>query len=166
MKLKISEIDPQQQKELLPWSLLLDADPDRQLVASYLERSRLLIAWQEKAEALSPLTAAGAVGVTVFEERAEEFEILNVAVAQQFQNQGIGSRLLDECLSLTTAQAPQKPVLIKTGDLTSPALSLYQKKGFRQIAVVKDYFIQHYAEPIYEEGVRLRNQVILQRRGS
>lgn len=167
MNYLISEIDPQKQTELLPWPLLLDADPDRKLVAGYLLCSRILIAWEQVSENDDslPQSAESVIGVTVFEERTAEFEILNVAVKTGWQNQGIGGQLLDRCLELTTIRDSGKPVLIKTGDLTSPALALYQKKGFRQIALVEDYFVEHYPEPIYENGIRLRNQVILQRDG-
>lgn len=134
----------------LPWPLLLDADPDRALVESYLKRSRVLVYQEDYIE-----------GVLVFEERADEWEILNVAVSESHQGQGIGGQLLDAAFAWMKKQAPDKRVLIKTGDLTSPALSLYQKKGFQQIAIVKDYFVDNYPEPIYEDGRLLRNQVIL-----
>lgn len=139
--------------EDLPWELLLDADPQRSLVEDYLKRSELLVY-----EAASQV-----VGVIVFQAGAAEWEIMNVAVDPKWQGQGLGGELLDAALATIEKTPGAKEVIIKTGDLTSAALTLYQKKGFRQVALVKDYFIEQYDEPIYENGQRLRNQVILKR---
>ena len=164
----ISELPPQQFPYLLNWALLLDADPNVALVKSYLTRSRVLVAFETEAMAKGksqlPETAKEVIGSLVFEKQAANWEILNVAVAPQRQGQGIGGKLMDACLANIDAEADNLPIIVKTGDLTSPALSLYQKKGFDQIALVKDYFVQHYPEPIFEDGQQLRNQVILERK--
>jgi len=52
-------------------------------------------------------------------------------------------------------------IWIKTGDLTEDAIALYQSVGFEIVETVKDYFIDNYAEPIYEDGERLRHQVVM-----
>lgn len=154
MSLAIRFFDPIKEVERLPWELLLDADPNRDLVTAYLKQSVVLVAFDsENPDKL--------LGVLVFQERLKEWEILNVAVAPACQNQGIGKRLLQACLREIKKRQDQKRILIKTGDLTSPALTLYQKMGFKQIAFIKDYFVENYPEPIYEEGEQLRNQVIL-----
>lgn len=154
MSLAIRFFDPIKEVERLPWELLLDADPNRDLVTAYLKQSLVLVAFDsENPDKL--------LGVLVFQGRLKEWEILNVAVAPARQNQGIGKRLLQACLREITKRQDQKQILIKTGDLTSPALTLYQKMGFKQIAFIKDYFVENYPEPIYEEGEQLRNQVIL-----
>lgn len=146
--------DPVKEAQALPWDLLLDADPNRELVTNYLKESFLLVAFDPE----KPLDL---LGVLVYQERLAEWEILNVAVAPAVQNQGIGKKLLQACLKDITSRKKAKPILIKTGDLTSPALTLYQNVGFKQIALVKDYFVENYSEPIFEAGEQLRNQVIL-----
>ena len=55
-------------------------------------------------------------------------------------------------------------IWIKTGDLTIDAIGLYESVGFEIVEVVKDYFVEHYAEPIYENGELLRHQVIMRLR--
>lgn len=142
-----------QANEEYPWTLLLDADPDRDLVANYLKNSRVLV--HESMDAI--------IGVIVYQERETEWEIMNLAVAPERQGQGIGGQLLEAVFASIKEISGEKPILIKTGDLTSPALKLYQAKGFQQIGLVKDYFIDNYPEPIYENGQLLRNQVILRR---
>lgn len=154
MNVAMRWFDPVKEAQALPWDLLLDADPNRELVTNYLKESFLLVAFDPE----KPLDL---LGVLVYQERLAEWEILNVAVAPAVQNQGIGKKLLQACLKDITSRKKAKPILIKTGDLTSPALTLYQNVGFKQIALVKDYFVENYPEPIFEAGEQLRNQVIL-----
>ena len=154
MKLMITFLDPKTEAEHLPWSLLLDADPNQELVKSYLARSRVLIAYPEQ-------EPENILGILVYEEQAEAWEILNVAVAPAVQNHGIGRQLLQRCLQEILSGTDGKQILIKTGDLTSPALALYQKVGFQKVGFVKDYFVENYPEPIFEGNKQLRNQVIL-----
>ncbi|KAF1301249.1 MULTISPECIES: GNAT family N-acetyltransferase [Enterococcus] len=138
--------------EELPWALLLEADPDRGMVEGYLSDSQILVYAETKI-----------IGIIVFQERSE-WEILNLSVASDHEGKGIGGKLLEASFQQMRKQAPLKEVLIKTGDLSSPALHLYRKKKFQQKAIIQDYFVTHYSEPIYENGERLRNQVILSRK--
>lgn len=140
-----------QSEEDYPWELLLDADPDRERVTAYLAKSITFLAKAEEE----------IIGVLVMQLGSENDEIMNVAVAPAHQGQGIGGQLLEAAFAY---RQTDKPLLIKTGDLTSPALSLYKRKGFKEIAVVKDYFVDNYPEPIFEDGQLLRNQVILERK--
>lgn len=140
-----------QREESYPWELLLDADPDRQLVENYLSKSIVFV----KENSLGRI-----IGVAVLQEGSESDEIMNVAVAPDHQGKGIGGELLEAVFAF---RQTSKPLIIKTGDLTSAALSLYKRKGFKEVGFIKDYFVDHYPEPIYENGQQLRNQVILAR---
>jgi ribosomal protein S18 acetylase RimI-like enzyme len=142
-------------EEPLPWPLLLDADPEKEVVDRYIETSEILV--YEKEQRI--------VGVIVFQLQTAGWEIMNVAVAPNLQNQGIGACLLTAALgeiAATKNQAPL-PVTIKTGNLPSAALTLYKKMGFVEKRVVKNYFVDHYKEPIYEDGILLTDQVILEK---
>ncbi|MBO0430680.1 N-acetyltransferase [Enterococcus sp. DIV0660C] len=136
----------------LPWALLLDADPEKEKVLAYLEQGEGIV-WKENGETL---------GVLIFVATKDEFEIMNVAVAPQSQGRGIGGLLLEAAFQQIEEETEnQTQVIIRTGSITSAALHLYQKKGFSEISREKDYFIKNYAEPIYEEGILLRDQVTL-----
>lgn len=138
----------------LPWDLLLDADPEKEKVLAYLEQGEGII-WKDNGETL---------GVLIFVATKNEFEIMNVAVAPQSQGKGIGGLLLEATFRQIIEEVDsQTQIIIRTGSITSAALHLYQKKGFSEISREKDYFIKNYAEPIYEEGIRLRDQVTLAR---
>ena len=140
-------------KESLPWPLLLDADPEKEAVDRYIQASEILVFENEQQ----------IVGVIVYQLQTAGWEIMNVAVAPEAQNQGIGGRLLTaalkDCCNKTTETLC---VTIKTGNLPSAALTLY-KKWVSLKKVVKNYFVDHYKEPIYENGILLTDQVILEK---
>ena len=94
--------------------------------------------------------------------REKEYEIVNVAVAPKYQGKGIGGKLLETAFQkLSQLASSQTQIIIRTGSTSSAALHLYQKMGYVEIGRVKDYFIHHYSEPIFENGDQLRDQVIL-----
>ncbi|EGP4951782.1 MULTISPECIES: GNAT family N-acetyltransferase [Enterococcus] len=139
-------------KKDLPWSLLLDADPDKEKVQVYVSRGSGWI-WKEKEKT---------IGVLIYVAREKEYEIVNVAVAPTYQGKGIGGKLLETAFQkLSELASSQTRIIIRTGTTSSAALHLYQKMGYVEIGRVKDYFIHHYSEPIFENGDQLRDQVIL-----
>lgn len=139
-------------KKDLSWSLLLDADPDKEKVQVYVSRGSGWI-WKEKEKT---------IGVLIYVAREKEYEIVNVAVAPTYQGKGIGGKLLETAFQkLSQHASSQTQIIIRTGSTSSAALHLYQKMGYVEIGRVKDYFIHHYSEPIFENGDQLRDQVIL-----
>ncbi|HFD1649304.1 TPA: GNAT family N-acetyltransferase [Enterococcus faecium] len=139
-------------KKDLPWSLLLDADPDKEKVQVYVSRGSGWI-WKEKEKT---------IGVLIYVAREKEYEIVNVAVAPTYQGKGIGGKLLETAFQkLSQLASSQTQIIIRTGSTSSAALHLYQKMGYVEIGRVKDYFIHHYSETIFENGDQLRDQVIL-----
>ncbi|WP_165003632.1 MULTISPECIES: N-acetyltransferase [unclassified Enterococcus] len=144
----IEELD----KKNVPWTLLLEADPDEEKVAAYIETGEGFI-WKEKNEI---------AGVLVYTTRQTEFEIMNLSVAEKEQGKGIGGQLLDAAFALLSARAEtQKRILVRTGSTSNAALHLYRKKGYQEISREKDYFIKNYPQPIFENGERLRDQITL-----
>ena len=138
--------------EPLPWALLLDADPEEALVRNYLATSQLLV-FEEDQQIL---------GEVVFQLRETEAELMNVAVTPSAQGKGIGKQLVQATLKELQQQITKPTeVLVKTGDITGPAVGLYKSCGFQEKARVENYFVHHYSEPIYEDGVRLKHQLIL-----
>lgn len=132
--------------------MLLDADPDKEKVQVYVSRGSGWI-WKEKEKT---------IGVLIYVAREKEYEIVNVAVAPTYQGKGIGGKLLETAFQkLSQLASSQTQIIIRTGSTSSAALHLYQKMGYVEIGRVKDYFIHHYSEPIFEDGDQLRDQVIL-----
>lgn len=134
-------------------ALLLLADPNRALIDAYLPHSTAFVASNH----------GTLVGVLVLQERtARVLEIMNVAVAPQQQRHGYGTRLLtfaDQWASDHGYQTLQ----IATGTTSLTQLYLYQKQGFRVSTVERDYFTRNYPQTIIENGLVLRDRLVLTR---
>ncbi len=129
--------------------LLLEADPRPEAVHKYMQFCQALC--DVRNGALTGICAYG---------RASDFdglEIFNLSVAPEYRESGIGSGLLGRLLELEKG-----PIRVRTGSTSFAALSLYQKLGFRMISIVSDYFSDHYDGPIFENGIQLRDQIVLE----
>lgn len=137
--------------EPLPMDLLLLADPSRELVEEYVQRGQCYLA-EEDGEV---------IGVYVLlPTRPQTVEIVNVAVADAHQGRGIGKQLVKHAIQTAKAQG-YKTVEIGTGNSSIGQLALYQKCGFRITGIDRDFFIRHYAEPIFENGIPCRDMIRL-----
>ncbi|EMA8956206.1 GNAT family N-acetyltransferase [Vibrio fluvialis] len=134
----------------IPMSLLLEADPSPQNIATYLQD-----AW------CFAVTLHGAViGACVVKALDETTaEILNVSVAAPFQQQGIGSELLRFALHELKNSNVQR-VELGTGTF-GYQLTYYQRLGFRVDGVLKDHFLKRYPEPIFEQGIQHQDMLRL-----
>lgn len=136
--------------ELIPLSLLLEADPSESKVRSSLENS-LCFAAVEGEEI---------VGASVVKFLTEDCaEILNMSVWPSHQGKGIGSALLDFVL-FELKEHNFKRVELGTGCF-GYQLTYYQRAGFRVDSVAKDYFLDHYSEPIFEQGIQHKDMLRL-----
>lgn len=86
-------------------------------------------------------------------------EIYNVSVYPAYQGQGLGSELLTFVLSHLPSKGINR-VELGTGTF-GYQLIYYQRLGFRVESVVKDYFLRHYSEPIYENGIQHQDSLRL-----
>jgi [ribosomal protein S18]-alanine N-acetyltransferase len=78
-------------------------------------------------------------GYAILSVAAGEAHVLNLCVDPDYRNLGYGDRLLDELL-LRARQAGVKEVFLEVRPSNVNALSLYRKKGFRQIASRRAYY--------------------------
>ena len=145
------EIRKLARQEQPPMELLLLADPSQQLVEQYLKRGECYVAE----------TDGAVIGVYVLlPTRPDTAEIVNVAVHELYQGQGIGKRLVNHAIQTAKAQGC-RTVEIGTGNSGVGQLALYQKCGFRITGVDRDFFLRHYDEPIYENGIQVVDMVRL-----
>lgn len=129
--------------------LLLLADESEAMVARYLPRGELWVA--EHGEALC------AVAVLTDEGRGL-CELKNLAVAPECQRQGIGRRFV---AFLREHYATRfREMRVGTGE-TPRTLGFYRACGFRPFGRLRDFFTEHYAAPIVDDGVLLRDMVLL-----
>lgn len=137
-----------------PYPLLLDADPDQAKVDAY---------WKES-DSFVAIWRGACVGVIVVKPLAEgEAEIMNLAVAPIFRGRGIARRLLRYVSTQWAVEQGIHRLIIRTGTSSAVPLLLYQQEGFDLITLVRDYFTRHYAEPIWENGIQCRHQVVLEK---
>jgi len=134
-----------------PMELLLLADPSRTLVEEYIARGDCFVCEADRR----------IVGVYVLlPTRPGTIELVNVAVAEPEQGKGIGKRLVLHAIDEARARGFHT-IEIGTGSTGVVQLALYQKCGFRMTGIDKDFFVRHYEEDIYENGIRLRDMVRL-----
>lgn len=68
----------------------------------------------------------------------EDAELLNIGVAQPFQGAGVGEDFLRACLELLPENTQQCFLEVRRSNI--PAIKLYQKLLFEQVAERKDYY--------------------------
>lgn len=151
-------IQPLKSDELLPWELLLSADPDRSMIETYIDESQIYV-YREWNQILGV--------IVVKQHRNDCYEIMNLAVSDSRQGEGIGKKLVDYVVaSLKKKCQPTQTIdfIVKTALQPPSALSFYQKCQFEIEQVVENYFIDTYDKPIFEDGVLVKDQVILKQK--
>lgn len=134
------------------YALLLLADPSQRLLASYVPKSHVYAANDR----------SGLAGMLVLRSRSNQvIEIMNVAVTPAKQHQGYGRALLTFARQWAIERG-YRTVRIATGTTSLWQLYLYQQCGFRVVAVERDYFTANYSHPIVENGLVLRDRLVLE----
>ena len=75
---------------------------------------------------------------------------------------GIGSRLLEESLKIAKEQG-YKEIIVGTADCGLKQIRFYEKNGFVKYDIRENYFTNIYDIPIYENGVQLKDMVMLKK---
>lgn len=137
-----------QQKEAYLFLLLL-ADPEKEMIERYLDKGRLF--------ALDAQQQAIAVAVVV-DCGDGECELKNLAVAEAWQNQGIGSKMIAELCKIF---GDYQRMLVGTAGSSIQALHFYQKNGFVYHHTVANFFVDYYQRTIFENGVPCVDMIYL-----
>lgn len=140
-KLKVNEIPPM--------DLLVLADPSIQKIKAYLAKGECLLAEIDQR----------IVGSYVLLETAPStVEIMNVAVIEDLQGQGIGRELVMHAIR-RAEHTGYTAINVATGNSSIGQLALYQKCGFRMVGIDMDYYIIQYPEVIFENEIQCRDRV-------
>ena len=131
-------------------SLLFLADEQEDMIEKYLDKGTMFV-----------LDDDGIKGECVVTDEGNGIlEIKNIATSPEFQGKGYGKLLIDFIADkyagiYTTLQ-------VGTGDspLTIP---FYEKCGFKRHHLIKNFFLDNYDHPIFEEGVQLIDMVYLRK---
>ncbi|MGX5203002.1 GNAT family N-acetyltransferase [Aliikangiella sp. IMCC44632] len=127
----------------IPMALLLLADPYEAKVKAYLAGAACYAAFIDNKLVSACVTNVNTHG---------EIELFNIATFSEWQGQGIGTQLIEFVIHDLRSRNISKLVL-GTGTF-GYQLTFYQRVGFRVDAVVKAFFIDHYNEPIIENGIQ------------
>ncbi|WP_029192621.1 GNAT family N-acetyltransferase [Paenibacillus harenae] len=145
------EIRVLNENEQPPMELLLLADPSRKLVEEYMQRGQCFVA--EAADRI--------IGVYVLlRTRPETVELVNLAVDENCQGKGIGKQLVNHAIHQAKLLG-FKTIEIGTGNSGVGQLALYQKCGFRITGIDRDFFVRHYNEKIFENGIQVVDMIRL-----
>ena len=130
--------------------LLLEADDSEQHVRVYLDRGQLL----------EICNADGMIGVTVLVHDADEVEIWNIALSEEYRGRGLGraaiGAIADRCRRVGASR-----LTVGTSDCSLGTIAFYRKVGFRFVGVRQDYF-DTYPVAVIENGIRARDMVMFQ----
>lgn len=146
MRIREVKID---KKQYLP--LLLLGDEQESMIDRYLGRGRMYILEGEAVMAQCVVT----------DEQNGVLELKNIATAPEYQRRGCAAMLID---FLAEKYSGDYSVLqVGTGEGTS-TVSFYEKCGFSRSHTVKNFFVDNYDHPMYEDGVQLKDMLYLKRR--
>ena len=130
--------------------LLLLADEEERMIDKYLDRGQMFVLDDEGIKAECVVTQEG----------DNIIEIKNIAVYPKYQKKGYGRKLIE--FIETKYKNDFDIIRVGTGDskLTIP---FYENCGFKRSYCIKDFFVNNYENPIYEDGIRLKDMVYLEK---
>lgn len=133
-------------------SLLLLADEQENMIDKYIDRGIMYVLDDEgiiKAECI------------VTDEKNGVLEIKNLAVKSEYQRKGYGKVMID----FIVKNYKEKYSILQVGTGDSPlTIPFYEQCGFIRSHYIKNFFIDNYEQPIYENGIQLIDMIYLQRK--
>lgn len=137
--------------EEIPYELLLLADETIEAINKYIFTSDIYIL-KDKTQNIAVMA--------LHHNSSTELEIKNIAVIESYRNQGIGSILLQQAKEIARA-GHYTCLLVGTSDTGFQQIKFYEKNGFIKKEIRKNFFVENYPFPIYENGLQMRDMVIL-----
>jgi len=128
--------------------LLLLADEQEDMIDKYLVRGTLFALNDDGVKAICVVT----------DEGDGRFELQSLATDPQFQRKGYGTHLVKYIVDYYRGKGTA--MVVGTGDVPF-ILSFYQGCGFEISHRLENYFLEHYREPIFEDGAQLKDKVYL-----
>lgn len=132
--------------------LLLEADESEQIVRAYLEQGDLYVIASDGTE----------VGVALMIPDGADLEIKNLAIAPEHRGRGAGTAAIELLADLAWKTGASR-LIVGTADSSPGTVRFYERAGFLRYGV-REGFFDSYPEPIWEDGVRARDMIMLERR--
>ena len=131
--------------------ILLIGDEDEKMINKYIEQSTIFALYENKG-----LTSVCAV-ITIDNET---IEIKNLATYPEYENRGYASALIN--FICNKYKTNYKYLILGTGE-NNKTLKFYKKRGFQETHRLKNFFIDNYEHPIFEEGTQLVDMIYLKK---
>ena len=128
--------------------LLLLADEQESMIDRYLERGDLFALYDDDLRSICVVTYEG----------DDAYEIQSLATYPQYQRQGYAGQLIDHVCGYYKDKGAT--MIVGTGDSLIP---FYEHNGFVFSYRIENYFVDHYDNPIFDDGVQLKDKVFLKR---
>lgn len=132
-----------------PLNLLTLADPSPERIQSYLKGSTVFLGED----------AGTIIAVAVLQRKDHEIELMNIAVAEQYQGRGFGQQMLTHVRAFAESRGATR-LNVGTGNSSIRQLEFYQKCGFRITGVITDFFRTD-SPPIIENDIRCLDMILL-----
>lgn len=162
MKIYLIEED---KRKYLP--LLLLADEQESMIDRYLDRGTLYVLEDEDEKASGAArdeedrTENVKAVCVVTDEGEGVLEVKNLAVEPKSQRKGYGRAMLHFIKEMYRDSFS----ILQVGTGDSPlTIPFYEKCGFRRFHVIKNFFIDNYDHPVYEDGKQLVDMIILRQK--
>jgi ribosomal protein S18 acetylase RimI-like enzyme len=139
--------------DAIPFDLLLLADETKDAIEKYIYDSDIYTVFTKGN--LNPIGV-----VVLYNINDSEVEIKNIAILESFRSQGIGSFLIKKIKEIALKQN-YKEIIVGTADGAIKEIQFYEKNGFKKYDVKKNFFIENYSQPIIENGIMLKDMIML-----
>lgn len=130
--------------------LLLIADEEVSMIEKYLYRGDMFALCDDDVKAICVVT----------QEEAGVYEIKNIVTVPEYQRKGYGQQLISFIADFYKESGTE--LYVGTGDCPT-ILRFYEKCGFKKSHIVKNFFIDNYDHPMYEDGQQLVDMIYLKR---
>lgn len=134
--------------------LLLLADESMDMIEKYLRRGEMFALYDRRGGDVKSICV-------VTDEGGGSYELKNIATEPEYQGRGYGKKLLS--FIIWRYSGVGSTLLVGTGD--SPAtIGFYRGCGFTRSHIVKNFFTDNYAHPMFaENGKQLTDMIYLKR---
>ncbi len=130
--------------------LLLIADEDIGMIEKYLYRGDMFALYDNDVKAICVIT----------QEQEGIYELKNIATVPEYQRKGYGQKLIEFVVDYY--KEPNSELYVGTGNVPT-ILRFYERCGFMKSHLVKNFFIDNYDHPMFEDGQQLIDMIYLKR---
>ena len=128
--------------------LLLIADEQVSMIEKYLYRGDMFALYDDDLKAICVVT----------QEQSGVYEIKNIVTVPEYQRKGYGQYLISFIADYYKKSGDE--LYVGTGD-SPEILRFYEKCGFVKSHIVKNFFVDNYDHPMYENGQQLVDMIYL-----